>query len=132
MSAFDFVEAYSTGAIIAHATLPHYRVRVAQVKNTVTSETIGGIVRSQVRGADRLRLGLDWPNVSGDRLADYLAWHARCGGSLALFRVELHANLTTSTAGTLLPVRSPAVELEYHSEGPDLYSIHVDLLEDLG
>src|SRR3990172_3197093 len=130
MAAFDF---YTTAdaSIMAHPRPPGYRATGSPQKNVVYSETVGGKVRSQVRGADRGRFTLRWGPITRAHLESLLAWHATYGSMRQPFLIELPQGLTDLAAGTKLRVRAPGKELPYECIGRELYQVMIDLIEEV-
>lgn len=130
MAAFDFLTIANV-LILTHPRMPSYVAVGASDKNVVYSETTGRIIRSQVRGADRIELSLTWRWITAAHLAGFLAWHATYGGMHSPFRVELPAGATALPAGARLKVRNRDRRLEYRWIAHERYEMTVELVEDL-
>jgi len=130
MAAYDFLTTDEV-LIFAQDKGPQYPVEVNPQKNVVHAVTVGGRVKSQVRGSDRKRLVLHWRSVSEAQLANILAWHATYGGMRQPFKVELPGGLTELADGSRLPVRSVQQELDYELAWYKHYNVTVELIEDL-
>ena len=130
MASFDF---YTTAdaLILSHARPPSYRVTGSPQKNVVYSETVGGKVRSQVRGADRRKFALTWRSVHRSQLESFLAWHATYGGMRVPFLIEVPQGLTDLPAGSKLRVRNPDKELDYGWTAHEFYELTINLIEEV-
>ncbi|MBI4241122.1 MAG: hypothetical protein HY613_05345 [Candidatus Rokubacteria bacterium] len=131
MATFDF---YTVGDVLifAQARPPSYPVRLAPAANAAVGETIGGRIRTEVRGPDRKHLSLRWTWITAAHLASFLSWHATYGGMKAPFKIELPADLTELAGGSKLRVRSTSRDLQYAHIAFAHYDLQVELVEDLG
>ncbi len=109
---------------VAHPRKPSYPVGQSIAANVVTAESLGGRLRSQERGDDRQIYTLSWSYISATHKGYLDTWAARYLGAREPFYLEL-------PDGSRLRVRAPQTELRYARGPRTLYSVSVELVEDI-
>jgi len=130
MASFDFYTIADV-LVLSHVRRPSYPVGGSPLKNVVYSETVGGKVRSEVRGADRRKFSLQWRMIHRTQLEAFLAWHATYGGMRVPFLIEVPEGLTDLPAGSKLRTRNEDKELLYRWIGHESYEVTVNLIEEV-
>ena len=121
----------STPTLLGHARAPSSPLAAGRVSNVAIGTTVGGLVRTSVRGDDRRHLELRWRWVVPTHLLGFLSWWAIYGAMRRPFLVELPANLTDLAGGSTLRVRARGDQLQYRYVVADRYEVEVELIEDL-
>jgi hypothetical protein len=124
MALYDFTTT-ADAALLTHVKPPVLPVEHAVVSNVAISQTVGGKVTSQIRGADRRRWVLTWRRVTATHLGYFTTWWASYGASKAAFKVQITAG------GTTVRVRCPQGSLEVREVADGRWDVVVELIEDL-
>ncbi len=131
MALFDLYD-LSANVVVAHPKPPTYPDAIAPESQVVLARTLGGVMRSEMRGPDLRRFALTWERVTAAHYAAILAFLARFGGGRAACRVELPADMTDLSAGALLPVRCLDTRPRAAWIGHGRFSFSLEFQEDLG
>ncbi len=111
---------------------PVYGLQGGRLRNVASAETLGGRVRSERRGDDRLILSLEWRRLPLGDLVILDAIHASYGGNAAALRIEIpDGTLAGVLGGGLVPMRWPETRLDYTWVAHERYDVCVHLVEDV-
>ena len=131
MSSWDF---YTTAEalLVTQTRPPNFTLPVAYDEHVAVSQSLGGRIRSEVRGPDQRRITLRWDRMGSSQLGALLTWRATYGGARAPFKVELPAALTGAGSSTKVRVRCPKGGFRYAWEAEGRYQVTIELIEDVG
>ena len=131
MADFDFLTV-AGAAIFTPSRPPVYPVEAGNLKNVVAGETLGGKVRSQMRGTDRRTLHLVFPRMTATDIGNFRSLHATYGAMKAPFKIAVSASEFPGIGAPMnLQVRWQDKQLIHPWNTIDRYSVEMNLIEDI-